>query len=136
MHSITGFEVRLARRFKLGLDGAQSCQNLLQLGIDPGRLMRQPGAFGERLVAPNPPERVLALLAQGLEGTVFARDFRLPLELVHLPAQRKTRSSSGRASMMRDTVPWPIMAYARGPRPVPRNRSWTSLRRTLWLLIR
>ena len=51
-------------------------------------------------------------------------------------AEENTRSSSGRASMMRDTVPWPIIAYARGPRPVPRNMSCTSLRRTTWLLTR
>ncbi len=50
-------------------------------------------------------------------------------------SSRKTRSSSGFASITREIMPCSMIAYARGPRPVPRNRSWMSRRRTGMLLM-
>ena len=63
---------------------------------------------------------------------------RLRSLYLEMPAasSKNTRSSSGFASTIREIVFWPIIAYALPPRPVPKNRSATSRRRTAVLLMK
>ena len=50
-------------------------------------------------------------------------------------SSRNTRSSSGLDVITREIMPCSMIAYARGPRPVPRNISVMSRLRTCWPLM-
>jgi hypothetical protein len=62
------------------------------------------------------------VLARLRESRFVSRRRSLYLE-TPAASSRKMRNSSGLASITREIIPCSMIAYARGPRPVPRKRS-------------